>query len=691
MAARYKKEEYCLNTVNCWFPDQVEPDPNDRQEFKAYWKRERDRCVNGFTLADGQVYISGWMYFYTVYWIIELDAESINPVTGKKQSYKTKGTPKLRDVEFIVSNDLQQCEMLQKIYCLVGARGFGKSFMCSSFIGHAYTFFNDSECLLTAGNNPDIAKLAEKVNIGLSNLHPCFQKQRIKNNWKVEVRAGWKDKETGFDKGSASRILARNYDNGNNTMATNGTRPKRQIIDEAGKCENLVKCVLDSIPSWRNDYGFFSTPWITGTGGDMEVGQDLGILFNNPAAYNILEIDDNYENKGKIGRFIPVTLARNEYKHEITLSEYFNISHPDLDRVKVLISNEQECIDKFVNPNRARAAKSASTNDLVKEKAYYPLTPSECFLVISANDFPVEACKEQIDWIKLNDFKPMCVELYEGLDGKIKHKFTDKKPVRDFPVKNDSNKEGVIEVVEFPPDNTPYSLYVGGIDPYKISESEYSDSLGSVYIFKRMTTNLTEPFQYMPVAWYVGRPKSIQEWYNNVRLLLKWYNAQGMCENIDYGFIQYMIEKQETLYLAEGQSLLKEISPTSKSKGNYGLPPTTPMINHWINSLVAYTTEVYEKIRDKEGKVTENKLGVTRILDVMLLEEMIKFNKNSGNFDRIRSFGIALSYAKQLDALMAKISIDDEYKKTHKIVRSPFMTALNKGIGRIKSPFMGRK
>jgi hypothetical protein len=404
----------------------------------------------------------------------------------------------------------------------------------------------------------------------------------------------------------------------------------------------------------------------------------------------VLEFDDHWEGSGKIGKFVPVTKALNRYKYFKSFADHLGIDHPDLRGIMIKVSNEQQVIDEYVTPRRAKAMRSTTSNEIIKEKAYYPMTPSESFLVTASNDFPVEACQQHKQRLANYDMKPLRIELFTDLDGKVMHKYTDKMPVTEFPVKTDTDKEGVIEIIEHPVNDAPYGLYVAGIDPYKQSESDYSDSLGSVYIFKRMTDNMTEAFQYMPVAWYCGRPKSIHTWYETVRNLLKWYNAVGMCENADYGFIQYMIEKNETMYLAEGQSFLKEISPTSKHKSTYGLPPTPALITHWINTAVIYMKEEIEKERDSAGKVTRTALGVTRILDVMLLEEMTKFNKLQGNFDRVRSFSIALAYAKQLDALIPKVKITQESNEAPRSVRSPFsMNRLPGSKGPMRtSPFL---
>ncbi len=678
-----KKINYQLQTKNIWFPSQVEPDPNDRLAFKAYWQREKDRIRNGFYLADGQVYISGWLYWHTVYWIIELDM-----LQPDGRSFKRKGTPVFRDLEWEIATDLVRAEKEQKMYVLVGSRGFGKSNICASVTGHIYNFFKDTESVISGGFANDIKLLADKIDLGLSNCHPIFHQQRLLNNWKYEVRAGWKDSETGLSKGSNSRISVRNYEEGVNTMAANGTRPKVHIIDEIGKIPNLSNCVKDTEPCWMNDDGMFSIPILAGTGGDMEKGADAAKIFRNPIVYNVLEFDDIWEGTGRIGKFVPVTKALNKYKYFKSLSEYLGIDHEDLHNIQIKVSNEQQVIDEYVTPRRAKALKSTTSNEIIKEKAYYPMVPSESFLTISANDFPVDACQKHKQHMANHEMKPLRVELFQDLDGRIMHKYSDKMPVTDFPVKSDTNKEGVVEIIEHPVANAPYGLYVAGIDPYKQSESDYSDSLGSVYIFKRMTDNMTETFQYMPVAWYAGRPKSIHTWYETVRNMLKWYNATAMCENADYGFIQYMIEKNETMYLAEGQSFLKEISPSSKHKSTYGLPPTPALITHWINSAVIYTKEEIEKERDDKGKITRVALGVSRLLDPMLLEEMMKFNKNEGNFDRVRSFGIALAYAKQLDALVPKVKIAAQKEPEVRIVRSPFSMNRLPGKGTSsRSPF----
>src|SRR6185295_6558992 len=109
------------------------------------------------------------------------------------------------------------------------------------------------------------------------------------------------------------------------------------------------------------------------------------------------------------------------------------------------------------------------------------------------------------------------VELFH--DGeKIIHKFTDKLPINQFPAK-EQHLDAPIVIWEFPvTDNPPFGLYTAGVDPYRHGVSEYSDSLGAVYIFKWVHDITGERYQNMFVASYVARPDNKERWNENARL-----------------------------------------------------------------------------------------------------------------------------------------------------------------------------
>ncbi len=643
--------EYQQPTKNPFFPGQVEPvyDPSDPQAmtiFNAYWAKEKDRCMNGFYLADGQVKIPGFLYFHCVYWKISKYEER----RGKR--VRIIDNPDFRDIDWDIINDLERCEVEGKFYALVGARGFGKSIIAASRAGYQYTFFNNSEAVISAGAENYIKLTTDKIEDGLTNLHPIFKKQRILNDWKKEVKAGWKDKATNQPdpKSSNSKIIIRNYESGNNSMAANGTRPGFHLIDEIGTLPNLIGCIKDSDGCWwansEDNLKPTCVPMFTGTGGDMEVGAEAAEMFFTPGGYNLLEFD-NPESGGKMGRFVSVLKALNSYKEPKTLADYLGIDHPDLKRIKILVSNEEQAYEEWWLPKYEAAKKAGNPKTLVKFKAYWPIKPSDSFIVVSANNYNVEAAKVQKAKLIAAEAKGTPVWLYH--DGEhIKHAFTDKPPISEFPVKTQDTDAPVV-IWEFPVESPPWGLYLAGVDPYRQDESAYSDSLGAVYIYKRMHEISGEKYQDMFVASYVARPKTVDEWNEQARLLIRYYNAFTLVENDDMTFIRYMQNKGDDFYLSDQPSWLTDVVPNTTVNRPKGIHRSAEKVRNFLRScLKRYLDDpIYKEIGDK-GQTIKEVLGVSRVHDPMLLEEIIKFNAKEGNFDREVAASLAVALADKM-------------------------------------------
>lgn len=643
--------QYQLDTKNPFFPNQREPlyDPTDEKTHKIfleYWRKEKDRCMNGFYLADGQVKIPGFLYFHCVYWKIAKYVER----NGKR--IRIIDTPDLRDLDWDITNDLEKCELEGKFYALVGARGFGKSIIAASRAGYQYTFHDNSEAVISAGAENYIKLTTDKIEDGLTNIHPIFKKQRILNDWKKEVRSGWKDKKTNQPDpaSSNSKIIIRNYQGGNNSMAANGTRPGFHLIDEIGTLPNLLGCIKDSDGCWWANSADGSkpscVPMFTGTGGDMEVGAEAAEMFFTPEGYNILSFDN--PEGGRMGRFVSALKSIGPYKDLKTLADYLGIDHPDLKDIKILVSNEEKAYEEWWKPQFDKAKKAGNPKTLIKFKAYWPLKPSDSFIVLSSNNYNVEAAKLQKNKITQQEVKGTPVWLYS--DGEhIRHKFTDKGPVTEFPVKTQDTDCPVV-VYEFPIENPPWGLYLAGVDPYRHDESSYSESLGAVYIYKRMHEIAGEKYQDMFVASYVARPKTVDEWNEQARLLIKYYNAFTLVENDDMGFIRYMQNKGDDYYLSDQPSWLTDIVPNTTVNRPKGIHRSSEKVRNFLRTcLKRYLDDpIYIETDEQTGKITREVLGVTRVLDPMLLEEIIKFNSKDGNYDREVAASLAVALADKM-------------------------------------------
>ena len=663
-----KFKEYKQATKNIWFPDQEEPvyDPNDPisdYQFKEYWKRERDRMKNGFTIADGQVRITGWLYWHTVYWKIK------QQVVKGNRNFPVIETPIFRDIDWDASVNFERARDENKRIELVGSRGFGKTVWQSSMAAMIYTTLDRSQVIISAGNAADNKTVTDMISMGLIALHPVLQKRRLKNDWKIEVQAGFKDRDGEISpKSSLSQILVKNYQDGNNSMATNGTRPDFHVIDEIGKIKMFRQCVDDSDPCWfanskPGEDGVLrmsALPFFTGTGGDMDVGKDAADLFFEPEGNHILEFEDEWEGKGKIGWFMSVLRAKMAHKVPKTLADYLKIDHPDLRAIPISVSDEAMA-KKWYDGELAAAKKAGNPSTLLKFKAYNPLKPSDSFIVLSSNNFDTEACKRQQEAIKRTGGLPWYVELYHE-DSKVKWKFSTKLPITKWPSKNQDLNDAPIQIWEHPDENPAFGLYVAGVDPYRQGQAKYSDSLGAVYVFKRIHNILDEKmYQDMLVACYVARPHNKDDWENQARLLIKYYNARTLVENDEYSFIEYMKAKGDAQYLERQPAWLKEIVPGTTANREYGIHRSSDRIRaHLHDTFKKYMESLVYKTTDPvTGSIIVEKYGVEQILDPMLLEEVIKWNEED-NFDRIVAAELAIALARHLDPVWGKAGKNED-------------------------------
>lgn len=658
----------------------------DSIEYNDFFQNEFKKIEYGTTING--VYIPGWLYWHINHWTMYIDYEDSINHTIKRVNTR----PQLRDNEWLIAEHLLRAEQERKGLLIVGSRRLGKSEFEGSIVGRNATIYQGTQNLITGGNEPDIKVIAGIVDNGLKNLHPYFKFDRVANDWRKEVVLGIKDK-----KGVSvewSKILVRNFDDGNNTEAAAGTTAKTFIMDEIGKFP-FFECFEAAKPAFTSPYGWRCVPVLTGTGGSFDRGGDAEEMFNNPGAYNFLALEVKDETK-KFGLFIPGTY-RMEAKEKKTLTEFLGVEPgSELDHVTIFAKNEEKA-QKIILEEREQAKKSNDSRALLKQMMYYPLTPAECFLTEGGNDFPLEAAKQHLQFLQENNITGQYVWLHRNTSGKVEHTFAPDKdrPISEFPVKNTTLKSAPIVIWEFPVANAPHGLYVAGADPYNQSSSEWSESLGTVYIYKRMTDVSGETYFDMPVASYAARPNTMNEWHDNVEMLMDFYNAKCFPENEAGTFIQWFERKNKGYMLAEGFNVAREINPNTKTGGRiYGLAATPKNIDFCMSLFIEYCKEEIQVGTHKETGEPIKKLGITRILDPMLLTEILKYQKG-GNFDRIVAFRHALAYAKHLDKYYPVNKVDEKEKpdgyrppKPNPMLNSPFVKAPT-GFGKVGGMFPG--
>lgn len=626
--------------------------PEDTEEFDALVEQEVERCILG-VYVDG-VYFHGWFYWHINHWWIRIDIE--DEETGVEK--RDERHPDNRDNEWIRMEHLINCSSKpRKGYIEVGARQGGKSELEASYLGWNSTLFKHTQNVIICGNDGDLALLKDKVDFGIKKLWKGIAIPRLDKTWKTnQLRLGYKTPEG--ENEVWSYIMIRNAKDGHNTEAGAGTTAKSLIMDEIGKY--LFGATYQAIePAFKGKFGWRGVPMMVGTGGAFDNGADAENFFFNPESHNFLGVEREDGGNGKTGLFLS-GLYRQDCKELKTLGHYLVEERgmdikPDSDlfRMPMWVSDKELAL-KTITAERESLKNNPDRALYLKKVMYYPLTVEECFLSSQENMFDVQSAKVQRDKLLLQKRTGTPVELFLD-EGVVKHKFSDKLPISNFPLKPSDNKDAPIVIYEFPVENPPYGLYVAGVDPYRQGKAEYSDSLGSVYIYKRMHNLMGEKYQDMFVASYTARPDKKAVWEQQARYLIKFYNARALVENDEISFIDYMVSKGDSHYLEQQPQWLREVVPNTTVNRDFGIHRSAEKIRtHLHNLMKVYLEEQLILEKDEEGKIVKEILGVNRVLDPTLLEEIIQFHDDL-NTDRLVAAELAIAQAVKMDPIMGKV------------------------------------
>lgn len=596
----------------------------------------------------------GWLFIlFTELPIFKLKRKLNNYKLGNKGKQFKINYTSIRNIK-LIGEDNATCitvDNKDELFLTTNYTVTHNSVIEASYIAWGATFDENSQNVISGLNSPDIKLITDKLDKGLNFLPWYYKWDRIEDNWKNQVTLGIKSK--GGSRYPFSAILIRNLDEGNNEEAIAGTKPRKLIIDEIGK-GSFLRGLQAAIPGFTTPFGWGCSPILTGTGGDMQKFFDAKQLMFDVGAFNFLEFKNNKDERRVHGLFLGHSY-RLEAKEDSTLGAYLNSpKKSQLHEIEMKVSNIKKA-DEITDDTLAKRKKSGDRAAYLKEKMYFPKEVDDIFLNENTNIFDIDSARAQQVRLKTNEIQGSYIELYH--DGEsVKVKASQKIPISNYPHKPNENKDAPIVVWEMPMVNPPYGLYVMGVDSYREGKSAYSDSLGAVYVFKRMHDIYSEKFQDMFVASYVARPDKKEVWQEQARLLAKFYNARVMVENNETSFIDYMISKGDAHLLEKQPVWLREIVPNTKQDKDYGLNRTSDKIIDFLHgNMKKYLNETIHKEVDENGSIISETTGVRRIRDLMLLEEIIQYNED-GNFDRLIAAELAITCALKLDPLLGKIS-----------------------------------
>lgn len=634
--------------------------PRGTTDYNTYWEQETDRCLNGYTAPDGD-YITGYHYFYLNYSpIMKLEEVKYTDRNGNIRTRRERilDFPRFWDYDYYYYNAIEEAEDQGKHMSVIKSRQRGYSFKGASMLVRNYELIPGSKNFAVASE--------QKFLIGDGLLTKAWQimdfidkntewaKQRLVST-RMERVAGYKvtdefGKQT--EQGYMSSISGITLKN--DPERIRGTRGKLVLWEEGGKFPGLLDAWRIEQPSVETDDGVaFGLMVAYGTGG-TEGASFTGLkeLFYKPEAYNVLAFpniwDDNAE-QTKCGFFVP---------------SWSNLESFDKDGGYVYMDKDgnslrEKAIENLIEQRNKIKDGGASQQSIDRFISERPIKPREAVLELGKNIFPRKLLMDQLTRIRTNTKLRNMKHIVDlNWDGNGQIIATEKKSgdITEYPLKKGDKPHGSVVIWEYPVKDPPFGLYIGGCDPYDHDDS-FTNSLGSVFIFKRVKAG--EAWNDVIVAEYSGRPDTAEEYYENVRKLLVFYNARLLFENERKGIYPYFTNKHCDYLLADQpDKIISEVFKDSKVQRRKGCHMTKQIRAYGEGLILEWLLEEYEPGHP----------NVERVYSEPLIEELIE-NDGVKNVDRVIALCMVMIYREEL--YQVKVSKSQEQNKQVELFELP--------------------
>ena len=612
--------------------------PRGTTDYNSYWDRETDRCINGYVAPDGDA-ITGYHYFYLNYSpIMKLQEVEYTDRYGAKRTRRERifGFPRFWDYDYYYYHAIEEAEEQGKHMATLKCRQRGYSFKGASMLVRNYELIPGSKNFAVASEQKfligdGILTKAWQI-MDFVDKHTDWSKQRLTST-RMERVAGFKvtdefGKQT--EQGYLSSITGITLKNDPERLR--GTRGKLVLFEEGGKFPNLETAWRVEQPAVETDDGVaFGLLCLFGTGG-TEGGSFDGLknIFYNPDAFNVLGFEniwDDGQTDKKCGFFVP---AQSNMEGS---DENGNPIYMDKDGN----SMKEKAIEELIKQRNIIKDGGASQTSIDRFVSERPLKPQEAVLELGKNIFPRKLLMNQLTRIrtneKLRNMKHIVDLRFEN--GNVVA--TEKKSgdITTYHLKKDDKPHGSIVIWEYPVKDPPYGLYIAGSDTYDHDQS-FTNSLGSTFVFKRVKAG--EAWNDVIVAEYSGRPDTAEEYYDNVRKLLLFYNARLLFENERKGIYPYFTNRHCDYLLADQpDKVISELFKDSKVQRRKGCHMTKSIRAYGEGLILEWLMDEYEPGR----------LNLERIYSEPLLEELIE-NDGIRNVDRVIALCMVMIYREEL-------------------------------------------
>lgn len=618
----------------------LRPNSNPNSEYMKWIRRETERCWKGMVRVSDGEWITGDMYFYLNYMPMELaqriegQSRAVNRVTS---------TPKVWEGAYLWYHYIHQARY-GGIYnwsggldaLQIATRGASKSYSCASMLAKRFiigdneqykkkvnSFIMSSSKDTLSNKDGTLKKFEACIDLCAENMQ--WPSQRLYSSLdKMIWEMGYIDAENGTKKGTRNGVYG--VTTNDDAEKGRGSRGALIVYEEVGRFPRFQTVWTVNEPSVRDGKDVWGQQIGIGTGGS-EGSNFYGMLqmIYNPKGYKIYPLPNLFDKNAKGNSysvfFFGAYLNRGGYYNSDGVSDVV-ASLLDIlnDRYEV----------KYNSTDPAR---------LTQVIAERPITLQEAIMRKTASVFPSAQLSDRKNELDTNP--QIFDDVYTGRMT-IKNGTAEFVPeqvniIREFPHK-DNKLEGGIEIFQLPKkdiDGKVFSnRYIAGTDPVDDDAAKESLSLQSTFILDLWTDEI--------VAEYTGRPTFADDYYEQLRLLLIYYNARDNYENNKKGLFTYFSRAHSLSLLSDTLQYLKDKEITkvqavgNQSKGYYA----TEFINayarrlyrDWLLELVPIT----KVIDGQEQQVMVNRLYTLK--SRALLQETIQWD-SLGNYDRVSAIG----------------------------------------------------
>lgn len=637
--------------------------PRGTTDYIQYWEQETNRCLNGYVADDGDS-ITGYHYFYLNYSpIMKLEEKEYVDRYGniRRKRERVLSFPDFWDYDYYYFNAIEQAEQEGKHMATLKCRQRGYSFKGASMLVRNYELIPGSKNFAVASEQKFLVGdglLTKAWQImDFVDKHTEWSKQRLTST-RMERVSGFKitdefGKQT--EQGYLSSITGITLKNDPERLR--GTRGKLVLFEEGGKFPNLETAWRIEQPAVETDDGVaFGLLCLFGTGG-TEGGSFDGLknIFYNPKAFNVLSfpnIWDDGQEQTECGFFVPAWSNLQSFDdkgNQIFMDKFGN-------------SLKDKAIEELINQRNVIKDGGASQTSIDRFVSERPLKPQEAVLELGKNIFPRKLLMDQLTRIRTNtkirNMKHIVDLSWDGNGGvqAIEKKSGD---ITTYHLKKDDKPNGSVVIWEYPIPDAPFGLYIGGCDPYD-HDSSFTNSLGSTFIFKRVRAG--EAWNDVIVAEYTGRPDTAEEYYENVRKLLIFYNARLLFENERKGIYPYFTNKHCDYLLADQpDKIITEVFKDSKVQRRKGCHMTKAIREYGEGLILEWLMDEYEPGHP----------NVERIYSEALIEELIE-NDGIKNVDRVIALCMVMIYREELYQI--KVSAAKEQNKQVELFELPLFS-----------------